>query len=410
MTEPNPYASSAGPGRERAAEERPGATAAESGGDAAASDPPPLRSIHTASFPQLLAEAGSSVLVTTYQAGKLVILRNDGGVLNTHFRNFLKPMGLAIEGRRLAIGASVDILEFHNVPAVCRRLDGAENQRDAGGDWSSAAAGEAPRGARHDACFLPRWSHTTGNVQIHEMAYVDGELWFVNTAFSCLATRSDDNSFTPRWRPWFVPQLMPGDCCHLNGLAVRDGRVRYVTALGDSGEPESWRRNKRDGGVVIDVEANAIVARGLSMPHSPRWYRNRLWLLESGDGSLGSVDLTTGRYEPIVRLPGFTRGLSFLGPLALVGLSQVRETAVFSGIPLVERLAERTCGVWAVHLETGQSLGFVKFQDAVQEIFAVEVLRGSRYPDLINHDLDLIGKSYVLPQEALCDVPGEFRR
>jgi uncharacterized protein (TIGR03032 family) len=362
--------------------------------------------VHTSNFPHLLDEAGCSVLVTTYQAGKLVLLRNQGGVLNTHFRTFLKPMGLAVRGRRLAIGASVDIWEFLNVPAVCRRLD---QQPGEGSGPASAEGGAPPTAPQHDACFLPRFSHTTGDIQIHEMAFVGEELWFVNTAFSCLATRSATHSFQPQWRPWFVKQLIPGDCCHLNGLAVRDGRVRYVTALGTTGEPDGWRVNKRNGGVIIDVVDNEIVAHGLSMPHSPRWYRNQLWALESGDGSFGTVDLQTGRYEPIVRLPGFTRGLSFLGPLALIGLSQVRESAVFSGIPLVERLAERNCGVWAVHLETGRPVGFVRFEDAVQEIFAVEALLGARYPDVINHDLELIGRSYILPDEALRDVPMEFR-
>ena len=113
--------------------------------------------------------------------------------------------------------------------------------------------------------------------------------------------------------------------------------------------------------------------------------------------------------KPIAELPGFTRGLDFLGPLAFVGLSQVRESAVFSGIPIAERLEERTCGVWVVDLETGRTVAFVRFEDAVQEIFAVEVLAGIRFPDLINHDPELIGSSYVLPDAALADVPAELR-
>ncbi len=227
------------------------------------------------------------------------------------------------------------------------------------------------------------------------MAWIDGELVFVNTAFSCLATRSDINSFELHWRPPFIEQLIPADCCHLNGLADRNGFPAYGTALGETNTPAGWRENKRSGGILIDVQSNQIIARGLSMPHSPRWHRNELWLLESGDGSLGRVDLMTGRYEPIIRLPGFTRGLSFLGPLAFVGLSQVRESATFSGIPLVERLTDRVCGVWVVNIESAQIVAFVRFEDAVQEIFAVEVLPGVRYPDLINHDPELIGRSYV---------------
>lgn len=358
-------------------------------------EPPPLRSVHTSNLPKMFEQGNFSLLVTTYQAGKLVVLRNDRGVLNTHFRNFHKPMGLAIEGGKLAIGCNIDIWEFHNVPAVCQKLDESEENKETS--------------FRHDACFLPRRSHTTSDVQIHEMAWVDGELWFANTAFSCLATRSEVNSFEPRWRPSFVTELVPGDYCHLNGLAMRDGRVRYVTALGETNEPGGWRENKRDGGLLIDVDANEIITRGLSMPHSPRWYRDKLWILESGNGGLGTIDLDTGKYQDIAQLPGFTRGLSFLGPLAFIGLSQVRESAVFSGIPLVERLEERTCGVWVVNIETGETVAFCRFEDAVQEIFAVEVLGGCRFPDLVNHDAELIGRSYVLDDAALADVPANLR-
>lgn len=357
-----------------------------------------LRSVHTTSFPELLKQLGASVLVTTYQAGKLVVLREDAGVLNTHFRNLQKPMGLARDGGRLAIGCSVDIWEYHNVPAVCAKLDASE-------DYPSTEA-------RHDACFLPRLSHCTGDIAIHEMAYVEGELVFINTAFSCLAKRSDQNSFDPVWCPEWIKQIAPGDSCHLNGLAVRDGRVKYVTALGETNEPGGWRENKRSGGLLIDLEANEIIVRGLSMPHSPRWHHGKLWLLESGEGTIGTVDLATGMYEPIAQFPGFTRGLSFLGPLAFVGLSQVRESAVFSGIPLVERLqeaAERTCGVWVLNIETGETLGFCRFEQGVEEIFAVEVLPGVRFPDLVNHDAELVGRSYVLGNDSLAEVPEDLR-
>ena len=365
----------------------------------------PLRSVHTTSFPQILEKLAASVLATTYQAGKLMMLRNDAGVLNTHFRNMSKPMGLARSGGKLAIGCSVDIWEFHNVPAVCSKLNDSD-------DYPTNEA-------RHDSCFLPRRAHCTGDVQVHEMGWqqtaADGdhsELVFVNTAFSCLARRSEQNSFEPIWRPNFIKQLVPGDNCHLNGLAMKDGQPAFVTALGDKDQPGSWRENKRDGGILMDVSSDEIIARGLSMPHSPRWYNGKLWLTESGEGTIGTVDLDTGKYESIAKFPGFTRGLSFLGPLAFIGLSQVRESAVFSGIPLVQRLKEaeeRTCGVWVLNIETGETLGFCEFQDGVQEIFAVEVLPEMRFPELINHDAKIIGSSYVLSDKALQSVPEELK-
>ena len=123
--------------------------------------------------------------------------------------------------------------------------------------------------------------------------------------------------------------------------------------------------------------------------------------------------MQTGKYESIAQFPGFTRGLSFYGPLAFIGLSQVRESAVFSGIPLVERLKEaeeRTCGVWVLNIETGETLGFCRFEEGVQEIFAVEAMPGMQFPDLVNHDAEIVGKSYVLSDEALGSVPDEFKQ
>jgi uncharacterized protein (TIGR03032 family) len=355
---------------------------------------PPLRSSHTTSFAQLLEQLGISLLVTTYQAGKLVVLRPDGGVVNTHFRSFNTPMGLACDGDRLAVGTAVEVWEFHNVPAVARRL--------------------VPEG-KHDACFLPRTGHVTGNVQIHEMAWVppqgsgdEPELWFVNTRFSCLASRSHNFSFVPRWRPRFITALAPEDRCHLNGMGLRDNRVRYVTAMGETDTPGGWRVNKKSGGLLIDVPTGEVIARGLSMPHSPRWYADRLWVLDSGNGGMSIADEATGKLQSVAELPGFTRGLDFHGRFAFVGLSQVRETAVFSGIAIAER-PERSCGVWVLDVVSGQTVAYLKFEDAVQEIFAVAVLPGRRFPDLINDNAALIADSFVLPQQALADVPASLR-
>jgi len=189
-----------------------------------------------------------------------------------------------------------------------------------------------------------------------------------------------------------------------------DGRPKYVTALGETDTLAGWRANKARGGVLIDVDSNKVLLRGLSMPHSPRWYQSKLWLLESGEGSLAQVDLESRTWRTVAQLPGFTRGIDFLGPLAFIGLSQVRESAVFSGIPLIERVRERTCGVWVVNIETGQTVGFLRFESGVQEIFAVQILRGMRFPELLEWNDERLGSSYVLPDEALADVVYETSR
>ena len=346
-----------------------------------------FRSVHAGPLVPLLAELGCSLLASTYQSGRLIIIRTDGESLNTHFRSLREPMGIARRGALLAVGTRTDVHVFQNQPAVVRRLDQPE---------------------LHDACFMPRHSHTTGDLRIHDLGYAADELWLVNTRFSCLATLDDAHSFVPRWRPPFVTALTPEDRCHLNGLAVVDDVPRYVTALGVSDEPSGWREHKVDGGVLIDVTTNEVVASGLCMPHSPRWHRGQLWVLESGRGSLGVVDLERGTVEEVVRLPGFTRGLGFLGSYAFVGLSQVREH-LFDGLPLTEKGVERNCGIWAIDLRTGAIAAFVKFEGLVQELFEVAILQGMRVPELVEPGATLVDASFVLPDAALADVPDEVK-
>jgi uncharacterized protein (TIGR03032 family) len=349
----------------------------------AAGDADRFDSVHTASFPDVLSATGASLLVSTYQSGRVIVVRTDGRGLNTHFRFFQVPMGMAARPGELVIGAKTQVQRFQNQPALSARLD--------------------PPGL-HDACFVPRSIHHTGDIRIHDMAFAGDELWAVNTRFSCLSTFADDYSFVPQWRPPFVTALAAEDRCHLNGMAVVDGAPRYVTALGTTDTESGWREHKSTGGVVLDVPSGEVVVGGLCMPHSPRWHDDRLWLLESGKGAIGYVDLARGRYEEVARVPGFTRGLAFVGPFAFVGLSQVRET-LFEGIPLKADGVERSCGVWVIDVRNGSTAAFLRFEGVVQELFEVLALPGIRYPEIVEPDDEVLDTSFVLPDAALADLP-----
>jgi uncharacterized protein (TIGR03032 family) len=350
-----------------------------------------LASVHTSNLPDILRQLNCSLLVTTYQAGRVILVRREAATddrpsdtLNTHFRLFDRPMGVCEKNGRLSLGGANTVWEYRNVPGAAPKLEPA---------------------GKHDACYVPRSIHFTGNIDIHEMSWSgDDRLWLVNTRFSCLCTLDDDNSFQPRWRPPFVTAYAPEDRCHLNGLAMRDGKPRYITALGETDTMDGWRANKADGGVLLDLDSGEVMRRGLSMPHSPRWYRDKLWVLESGKGTLSVVDPQSNTLRTVASLPGFTRGIDFIGPLAFIGLSKVRETASFSGIPIVRDLTERICGVWVVQIETGEILGFLRFESGVEEIFAVQILRGTGYPEMLMPDDPLINVTYVLPDAVLAEV------
>ncbi|MEE9303744.1 MAG: TIGR03032 family protein [Thiotrichaceae bacterium] len=350
-----------------------------------------LASVHTNGFTELLKHFGVSIAISTYQAGRLIIAREEDGATNTNFRQFNKPMGMVATKDRLTLGTAAQIWDFRNVPSAASRLK--------------------PEG-KHDACYLMRDVKTTGDIDIHEMAWVnkevdkkvdneeDKELWFINTRFSCLCTFEPGYSFVPQWKPPFISEYDMRDRCHLNGLGVRDGKPRYVTALGETDEAGGWRKNKAAGGILMDIETNEFLLRGLSMPHSPRWHNEKLWFLESGRGTLNYLDPDKGENKVVAELPGFTRGLDFIGNYAVIGLSQVRETAVFAGLPLTQTQPVRHSGVWIVDLRNGETKAFLKFEKGVQEIFAVSILPW-KFPDVINDDMALMGSTYVLPDEVL---------
>jgi uncharacterized protein (TIGR03032 family) len=343
-----------------------------------------IASVHTKNFPGLLHRLQSSLLVTTTEkANMLIVVRAEGEALHTDFVTLTWPTGIAVHDSRLLIGSRDRIYDFRNMPTFVM-------------DQTSLAG--------RDAVYLIRNIHVTGAINMHEMAFVGEECWGVATRFSCLCTFDQEHSFVPRWRPRFISGYSPGDRCHMNGLALQGGRPKFVTALGESNEVEGWRANRRDGGVLLDVDSGETVVRGLSMPHSPRWYRDRLWLLESGKGSLATVDLATGKVETLVRLPGVTRGLDFFDKFAFVGLSKVRASNMWVDLPLTEENPDRASGVWIVNIETGRTVAFLRFSDIVDEIFAVHLMRGKRYPHVGANDAIALETSWVLPQVAMKDV------
>lgn len=247
----------------------------------------------------------------------------------------------------------------------------------------------------YDRVFVPQVGYVTGDLDIHDLVVDDsGRLIFVNTLFSCLATVSRQSSFIPLWKPPFISKLAAEDRCHLNGLALREGKPRYVTAVSQSDVAEGWRDRRIDGGCVIDVNSNNIIATGLSMPHSPRWYQEKLWVLNSGTGELGYVELDTGQFHAITFCPGYLRGLAFQGDFALVGISKPRENRTFSGLPLDNKLqekdAEARCGILAIDLRSGDIVHSLRIEGVVTELYDVAVLPGVKQPMAIGFQSDEI--------------------
>jgi uncharacterized protein (TIGR03032 family) len=237
-----------------------------------------------------------------------------------------------------------------------------------------------------DGCYVPRAMFVTGELDAHDIGQLaDGRPVFVNTLYNCLATPSDRHSFAPIWKPPFVSKIVKEDRCHLNGLAMEDGVPRYVTAVSKSDTIDGWRDRRFDGGIVVDVQSGEIVVGGLSMPHSPRLYAGRLWVLNSGTGDLGWVELGKGggKFHALAFCPGFVRGLGFHGKYAFVGLSKPRYQR-FEGLALDKKLAETDsepwCGVQVIDLDSGTCVHWFRLDGPVAELYDVGVVPGMVRP------------------------------
>ena len=303
----------------------------------------------------------------------------DGTQITLLLRQFQKPMGIAVQGQQLAIATQHEVWLFANAPNLAPTY--LEDQP-----------------GRYDALYLPRALHFTGDLNIHDIAYGNDGLWAVNTRFSCLASLSADFSFIPRWRPPFISDDVPEDRCHLNGLAMVDGQPRYVTAFGATDTVGGWRDHKHAGGILIDVEQHEVILRGLCMPHSPCWYGDRLWLLNSGAGELWQVDPQSGKHQVVCTLPGFLRGLCCVGNWAIVGLSQIRERRIFGELPVQQRFPQLICGIAIVNLTTGELAGTLEFTHGCQEISAVQFLPQITRPTILNAEKTAMRQAFTTPE------------
>lgn len=313
-----------------------------------------------------MARLNIAMAMTSYQSGLLYLIgRNKNGGINIHQSAMPKPMGLCIGTRGdLTMTSGYQIMRFENILQPGQAINHT-----------------------YDACYVPRTVHVTGQLDAHDVGIdARGRAVFVNTRFNCLAVPSARHSFEMIWKPDFISSLVDEDRCHLNGLAMENGKPRYVTAVSRSNTIDGWRDRRSDGGIVIDVQRNEIVCEGLSMPHSPRMHNGQLWLLNAGTGELGVVEFAKsgkGVFKPKAFCPGFLRGLCFHGNHAFVGLSRPRYKR-FEGLALDQKLSEADseawCGIQIIDLNTGSCIDWFRIDGKIGEIYDVEIISGAVCP------------------------------
>ncbi len=334
-------------------------------------------------FTEWLTQAQISLAYTTYQTSRLMLLgvNPENGRISGFERLFDRAMGLYTTNERMYLSCKYQIWQIDNVLEPGQTYNG------------------------YDKLYIPRIGYTTGDLDIHDIV-IDGtgKLIFISSSLNCLATVSDRHSCTPLWKPAFISKIVNEDRCHLNGLGMVEGQPRYVTVCSRSDVVDGWRDRRHDGGCVIDIPSNEIICTGLSMPHSPRWYQNKLWVLNSGKGDFGYVDLQNGKFEPVAFCPGFMRGLAFWGNYAIVGLSKARGDKTFSGLPLEAELqkrdAEARCGLMIIDLKTGAIAHWYRIEGIVTELYDVQVLPGVKCPMFLGFQTEEIQQIITLDSRS----------
>ncbi|MFM6935734.1 MAG: TIGR03032 family protein [Flavobacteriales bacterium] len=327
-------------------------------------------------LPSLLEEWNICILLTTYQAGKMIIISSQHQQLTQTPISLKKPMGIALEGSKMAI-ACIDEMRFFSKNENSAPFVNDEQHE-------------------YDAIYLQRAIYQTGVLDIHDLSFGDGMIWGVNTMFSCLAVFDINYSFRPKWKPPFISQLVPEDRCHLNGMVLKDGVPKYVTALSQDDERQGWRKNKLSSGILMEVPTGEIVLSGLSMPHSPRFYNEELFFLESGSGSLIKANPVDKSKELVYQFNCFIRGLSFYQHFAIIGKSQIRATSSdFNDLPIKEN--SKNAGFIIFCMKTKSILGELNYTSDIQELFDVQIIDNTKNAVVIPHEIEQMSDIITFP-------------
>jgi uncharacterized protein (TIGR03032 family) len=327
----------------------------------------PFTCSYTADIPLLLQKLNCSLVISTYQAGKLIFLspQNDNSLMQLT-RTFSKPMGIAFsenDQSRLALACKDEIITFANAPELGYHYPA--------------------KPATYDSFYIPRLTYHTGPLDIHDLRWGLGGLYAVNTLFSCIVSFDGLYNFKPYWKPNFISELLPEDSCHLNGMAMQNGKPRYTTAFGRYNTAMGWKEKVGSGGILIDIESNEIILENLPMPHSPRFHDGKLYMLFSATGEVVKVDIKKRNYETIARIDGFVRGMDFCGDYLFVCLSRLREkSSSFGKLSIGDKASY--AGISVIHLPTGKSVGAIRYHTSVEEIYDLQVLPEKIRPNILN--------------------------
>lgn len=287
---------------------------------------------------------------------------------------------------------------------------------------------DTPKHGYFTGSYQPRFQYHSPDVDIHDLKVTNTGIYYISATYNCIAMPSLEKTFEPYWiPPWITlstdindptkKYMRREDCCHLNGLCCVDEKPKYVTSASRGNILGHWRTHKSEG-FVYDIQKNEVVCEDIHSPHSPNWYRDQLWVFESGTGYFGYVDFKTKSFVKKIFLPGFLRGLTFHDKYAIACLSKDRHDHAFHDLPLRENLrcngTPGQCGFRVIDMDTFSVIEEFTFgsQSGITELYDVICLPGNRTRilnpgenDAVEHHDKLFGsKKLEIPVSDVFDV------
>lgn len=329
---------------------------------------------------KILFEKKISLVLSTYQAGRLMVIGSLDG-LNLHQIpvGFKKPMGMVVRENKLAVATLDSIYFFSNSENVVKTIRLNEK--------------------KFDTVYLQRAKYNTSTLDVHDIGFGKGMLWGVNTMFSCISVFDINHTFIPKWKPPFISSLVPEDRCHLNSMVMEEGLPSYVSMLSMTDEKEGWRKDVMNTGAIMTVPHGEVVAEGLSLPHSLTDGGEYLYFLESGKGTLNRIHKKSHEMEIIFDFQRFVRGLKRVDNYFFITYSALRESSkTFKSISF-ENQSDKA-GLLVFDIETKAIVAHLEYEKDIEEIYDLEIFDGYLKPAIVNENQEQYNNIITFPKNV----------
>ena len=332
------------------------------------------------SFTKILSELDITLLVTREYEHLLLALNSKEGKLNQTFINLPHPSGIAVNRKSKSVYIAAtrnpnQIIEFKPCKSKLQRTDN-KSQAD------------------FENVLMPvRTKFYPGAYYFHDLVFIGEELYGNSVGQNGVA-KIDFNSPEHEKLLWWPKSVekengepnIESNFLQLNSIAAGSSiENSYFSASSEKiikQKPGDLDYPVDKTGVVFSGKTREVAARGLTRPHSARHYKGKVWVDNSGYGEVGYIE--NEKFVPVVKLPGWTRGLCFYRNIMFVGTSKVLEKYLHYAPGL--KNDKTSCGIFAIDTDTSKIIGSIKFPYGNQ-VFGIEYISKSVTSGFLNQDV-----------------------